>query len=270
MNITFPLLTPEQIEVKVKQVRDGNVALLLYKTARTDMDMLDKVVGPLCWETDYKEIKGNLYCGIGIYDESHDAWVWKWDCGTESRPDEEGNQKKGEASDAFKRAGFKWGIGRELYTGPHIVAYVPTEENRGKYVMKEKHHKYDGFVVGDIGYEDGKIIRLRIDDSRGNAVFTFPRSGSNRTPAPQPTTTTDTINNAKSNNPLNIPPEQTRAKPAMIAPGQRIFIMNHAKPEEVTKLQAKYGENLERMTMEQAKGNVEYLQQRIAAGRAAS
>lgn len=256
MNITFPLLTPEQIEVKVKQVRDGNVALLLYKTARTDMDMLDKVVGPLCWETDYKEIKGNLYCGIGIYDESHDAWVWKWDCGTESRPDDEGNQKKGEASDAFKRAGFKWGIGRELYTGPHIVAYVPTEENRGKYVLKEKHHKYDGFVVGDIGYEDGKIIRLRIDDSRGNAVFTFPRSGSNRTPAPQPTTTTDTINNAKANNPLDIPPEQTRtpaAKPAkqMATDAQKATLRNMVNLEQLAACNAMYGEGWARMTANQ-------------------
>lgn len=266
MTINFPLLTPDQIEVKVKKVNDGSAVLLLYKTARTDMDMLDKAVGPMNWETDYKEIKGNLYCGIGVRGEDGE-WVWKWDCGTESRPDDEGNQKKGEASDAFKRAGFKWGIGRELYTGPSIVAFVPTEEYRGKMVLKEKHHKYDGFTVGEIAYDGGRITRLRIDDSHGKAVYTFPKGATPTTSAPAAPAA---VARAKANNPLDIPPEQTRAKPVMIAPGQRIFIMKHAKPNEVTKLQAKYGENLERMTMEQAKGNVEYLQQRIAAERAAS
>ena len=74
MNIKFPMLEADQIEVKVKQIGKpsekgtGSVSLLLYKTARTDMDMLDKVVGAMNWETDYKEIKGNLYCGIGIHD----------------------------------------------------------------------------------------------------------------------------------------------------------------------------------------------------------
>lgn len=179
MNLNFPMLTPEQIEVKVKQVRDGNVALLLYKTARTDMDMLDKAVGPMNWESDYKEIKGNLYAGIGIRNDDGEM-VWKWDCGTESRADGEGNEKKGEASDAFKRAGFKWGIGRELYTGPHIVAFVPTENYNGKLVLKEKHHKYDGFHVADIAYEDSKIVRLRIDDSHGKAVYSYPKNGSTR------------------------------------------------------------------------------------------
>ena len=179
MEVKFPMLTAEQIEVKVKQIgkpKEGTsaVSLLLYKTARTDMDMLDQVVGPMGWETDYKEIKGNLYCGIGIYDG--EKVVWKWDCGIESRTDGDGNEKKGEASDAFKRAGFKWGIGRELYTGPRITAFLPAEVDGNRVVLTERHHKFDGFTVADIGYEDGKIVRLRIDDSKGVAVFTYPRS----------------------------------------------------------------------------------------------
>lgn len=46
-DFNFPLLTADQIEVKVKQVSAKGAVLLLYKTARTDMELLDKVVGPM-------------------------------------------------------------------------------------------------------------------------------------------------------------------------------------------------------------------------------
>lgn len=80
-----------------------------YIDARQARDLLDDVVGPENWKSDYKEVKGNVYCGVGI--RVGDEWVWKWDCGTESNTERE----KGEASDAFKRACVQWGIGRFLY-----------------------------------------------------------------------------------------------------------------------------------------------------------
>lgn len=83
--------------------------IVAYIDSRDVMNILDEVVGKENWESDYKEIKGNLYAGIGIY--INNKWVWKWDCGTESSTE----KQKGEASDAFKRAGVKWGIGRFLY-----------------------------------------------------------------------------------------------------------------------------------------------------------
>jgi hypothetical protein len=82
---------------------------LAYIDARDVMDILDEVVGQENWQTDYKILGDKIYCGIGIYTD--DKWVWKWDMGTES----EFEAEKGEASDAFKRAGVKWGIGRFLY-----------------------------------------------------------------------------------------------------------------------------------------------------------
>ena len=163
------LLTREDIEVKVKQVTEKGVVALLYKTARTDMQILDETFGAMNWETDYKEIKGNLYCGIGIRDQ--DKTVWKWDCGIESREDGEGNEKKGEASDAFKRAGFKWGIGRELYTAPFIFIRCETYEKNGKYYQKNRFAKYD---VKDIRYDEKRIIsHLEIVDEMGTTVFKF-------------------------------------------------------------------------------------------------
>lgn len=157
MKIEFRPLRADEIEVKVKQVKANKVVALLYKTARTDMDLLDEVVGAENWDCDYREIKGNLYCGIGIvmFDDMAQKVV-KWDCGIESREDEEGNEKKGEASDAFKRAGFKWGIGRELYTSPLIE--IPAGAATIKQV--NGHNKcYDKFSVEKILHsEDGKRI----------------------------------------------------------------------------------------------------------------
>lgn len=163
----FRLLRPDDIECKVKQITDYGAVLLLYKTARTDMDCLDEAVGPLNWQSDYKEIKGNLYCGIGIREnDGSDRFVWKWDCGIESREDNEGNQKKGEASDAFKRAGFKCGIGRELYTGPKIkvpLSFIKLDSS-GK-------RTWDTFSVSKIEYDDKRnISALEIVNDRSKEV----------------------------------------------------------------------------------------------------
>jgi len=160
----FRLLNVDEIDVKVKMTTDKGSALLLYKTARTDMDLLDETVGPENWDCDYKEIKGNLYCDIGIrfVEGERERWVHKSDCGIESREDSEGNQKKGEASDAFKRAGFKWGIGRELYTAPFIWITRPAG-------------KYEKFYVSHIAYTDRKISELLIVNDKGELVYDMSR-----------------------------------------------------------------------------------------------
>lgn len=169
----FQLLTKDDIEVKVKQVKQSGAVALLYKTARVDMDKLDKEVGAENWQCDYREIKGNLYCGIGIrigIGDGENEWVWKWDCGIESREDGDGNEKKGEASDAFKRAGTKWGIGRELYTAPFIYLRVETEPKAGGrgYELKDP---YARFSVKEICYEGRAIASVTIVDNNGNVVY---------------------------------------------------------------------------------------------------
>ncbi len=168
----FRLLQERDIDVKIKKVNESGAVLLLYKTARTDMDLLDEAVGPQNWECDYREIKGNLYCGIGIWDSERLVTVWKWDCGIESRADDEGNQKKGEASDAFKRAGFKWGIGRELYTAPHI--FVPAEKMKIKDLGNGRYRTNDTFFVEKIAYTDAREISgLAIKNAKNNRCFVW-------------------------------------------------------------------------------------------------
>jgi hypothetical protein len=94
-----------------------------YIDSRDVQDLLDKVVGPENWQCKYEEIKGNLFCSIGIF--SNGQWIWKSDCGTESNVDKE----KGEASDSFKRAAVKWGVGRFLYDLG--MKKLPANEKKG-------------------------------------------------------------------------------------------------------------------------------------------
>lgn len=154
----FRLLRPDEIECRIQKVTEKGLSLLLYKTARTDADLLDEKVGPECWANDFKEIDGVLYGGLGV-DYGH-GLVWKWDAGTESNTEAE----KGRASDAFKRAGFKHGIGRELYSAPFV--WVPADKctiTNGKC--------YDTFSVTDIGYDENeRITRLEIVNTKRKQV----------------------------------------------------------------------------------------------------
>lgn len=87
-----------------------------YIDSRDVQARLDEVFGADGWSDDYKVINGRLFCGITAKGQT------KWDCGTESNMDKE----KGEASDAFKRAAVKWGVGRFLYSLE--IKYLKTNE----------------------------------------------------------------------------------------------------------------------------------------------
>lgn len=158
-------LTKDEIECRIAQVNAKGCSLLLYKTARVDRAILDETFNNL-WQNDFKVIDGKMYGGIGIYDKELKEWLWRWDCGTESNTEAE----KGQASDCFKRAGFKWGIGVELYTAPFIWYPCKTEKNaKGKYELIEKFKK---FSIKEIGYTDnGDINKLVIIDEKGNQVY---------------------------------------------------------------------------------------------------
>ena len=89
----FRTLKEDEIECRVGQISAKGFTLLLYKNARVDMDLLDETVGAGNWQRDHKELKGNIYCGVSIWDETKKQWITKWDCGTESNTEKE----KGEA-----------------------------------------------------------------------------------------------------------------------------------------------------------------------------
>lgn len=160
----FRLLEKDEIECRVQSVMKDNsgAILLLYKTARTDYNLLDETYGELNWKCSYEEIKGNLYCTISVYNKDINEWVSKSNCGVESNTEAE----KGEASDSLKRAGFAWGIGRELYTAPFTyIKLTDVDFKNSKLATK--------FSVSEIEYTDRKITKLIIVDDKGNTRFTF-------------------------------------------------------------------------------------------------
>lgn len=172
----FRGLRADEIDVRVGSITVKGASLLLYKDARCDMNILDEVFGVMGWQREHRVINDNLYCGIGIYNKDIGQWVWKWDCGIESRADGDGNEKKGEASDAFKRAGFNIGIGRELYTGGFIFVTCETEQipNTKKYRLKNS-YQFNGAYVSSIEYKETEfkreIIGMIIKDSKGKELF---------------------------------------------------------------------------------------------------
>ncbi len=163
--LSFRDLRADEIECRVAMAKENGVSLLLYKNARCDMNILDETVGAGRWQRRHYECKGNLFCEIGIKVDTE--WIWKGDCGTESNTEKE----KGEASDSFKRAGFNWGIGRELYTAPFI--WVKADDC----IIKEIGGKFkclDTFTVKHIKIENKRITELAIyDEKTKKDVFKF-------------------------------------------------------------------------------------------------
>lgn len=122
--------------------KDGRVwaMILTYITARAIMDRLDAVCGVDGWQTEYQDIGGALSCGIGI--KRGEDWVWKWD-GTghlsASGGLDSADAGKGDFSNALKRAGVQWGIGRYLYGLTESFANV---HDRGAFKGKTKDGKW--------------------------------------------------------------------------------------------------------------------------------
>lgn len=159
------LLTPDEIECRVQQTDDKTYAtFLLYKTARTDAAILTELYGN-AWMNTYQTIDGKLYCTISVFDSSINQWISRMDVGTESNVEVE----KGLASDAFKRAGFKWGIGDELYSAPNIkVQLTEGDCYNGKCRLKLR--------VSEIDYnENNKINKLTLVDNFNRVRYTYPQ-----------------------------------------------------------------------------------------------
>lgn len=181
-------LKTSEIECRVNTVTSySNItkcSLLLYKDARVDMRLLDETFGSMNWKRSHEVVDGNLYCTISIWDNDKKEWVGKQDVGVESFTEKE----KGQASDSFKRAGFCWGIGRELYTAPVINIQLEANEVADKGGKKTT---YARFYVTDIGYnEEREINRLVIKDKYGRVrysmgVGTQPQASPNTAPPSQ-------------------------------------------------------------------------------------
>lgn len=169
----IPLLQAKDIDCRIssayKTKTGATASLVLYKDARVDMRILDEMFGPMGWQRTHKTINNRLFCGISAWDDGKKQWVEKEDVGVESTTQKE----KGQASDAFKRAGTNWGIGRELYTAPSIRVDLSEKE----YALEKDKVKVEAwakFFVYEISYsEDRRIDRLVILDNKGVDRYIF-------------------------------------------------------------------------------------------------
>lgn len=159
--LTRPL-SIDEIEFRIQSINSKGAIILPYKDARADMIRLDEAVGAVNWKREHKVIDGHNYCIVSIYNPETKEWVSKMDVGTESNTE----AVKGEASDAFKRACFNWGIGRELYDYPLIFVQLTNEEKANTKAFQfglrkwKWHSEFQGNKLTYLGAHDGKKIRF--------------------------------------------------------------------------------------------------------------
>jgi len=169
--INTPLAIHE-IDFRVQSINKGGYATILaYKDARVDMNRLDAVYGVGFWQKKYDVINDNLFCSVGIWNKDLNQWVWVQDVGTESNTEKE----KGQASDAFKRACFNLGIGRELYDYPIIQIKLDANEFE---IKNDKAYPTFNFKLKEWIWfsqfdENGKLNFLACKDNNGKPRFTF-------------------------------------------------------------------------------------------------
>ncbi|MCK9428927.1 MAG: Rad52/Rad22 family DNA repair protein [Candidatus Omnitrophica bacterium] len=142
---------------KVQTSNEHNALCVAYIDARDLFDLLDDVVGPANWSTEYIVVKDQMFCRMGINIEREDGkseWVYKMDTGTEAQTEAE----KSLVSDASKRVGIQWGAGRFLYS----------KEIQKLKTKKHTNNKY--YPVDDSGniLWDGVQITKYINDKLSN------------------------------------------------------------------------------------------------------
>lgn len=195
----YRLLKADEIQCRAQTVKSYGFSLLLYKDARCDMSILDETYGRFNWQR--RHTRDNHNCIIEVWDAGKGQWVAKEDVGTESYTEKE----KGLASDSFKRAGFNWGIGRELYTAP----FIWLEPKNGEIVQENNKYKLNRkayFYVDHIAYnENRQITELVIKDKSDDVRFTHGNVKS-KTNGKQETTD----NSSKSNETKVSSSEQTK------------------------------------------------------------
>lgn len=123
------LQAPMEYKWRLQSAKYGKATVVAYIDSRQVQDRLDEVFGVTGWSDEYREIGGNLYCGITIIDPDTGERVTKWDVGTESNIEKE----KGNSSDAFKRSAVKLGVGRFLYSLSVITLRAVTHTNNKEY-----------------------------------------------------------------------------------------------------------------------------------------
>lgn len=113
---------PFDIEWRIQKAGETNgkkwAMVLAYVTNRAIMERLDEVFGIAGWQNEYQPMPdGGIICGIkakmeiGTLEKPAWEWIVKYDGADKTNIE----ATKGGLSNAMKRAGVQWGIGRYLY-----------------------------------------------------------------------------------------------------------------------------------------------------------
>lgn len=110
-------LKADEIEIRFgNKLKDGRVNMLLYIDSRAAVQLLDETYGMANWTMEYKDVAGQIYGRLTIFDEDTQRWVYREDTGSESNIE----AQKGLSSDILKRCIARFGCDG-LYSSPKIV-----------------------------------------------------------------------------------------------------------------------------------------------------
>jgi len=156
----------DDIELRVGSNSAKSFTLLLYKTARTDINRLNEVFGSKWKNRHFYDDKKYLCCEISVYDDEIKEWVTRVDVGTESNTEKE----KGSYSDSFKRAGTRFGIGVELYQAPTIRIMWDMDANK-----KPVNFFSSNLSIDEYSFEDNKM-NVKISYKGKGVIFDSSKS----------------------------------------------------------------------------------------------
>lgn len=143
-------LKAEEIEVRPQSIKNGKANMLLYINSRAATDLLDECYGMANWNIEYKDVAGQIYGRLSIYDEETNRWVYREDTGSESNVEKE----KGLASDIVKRCIVRFGV-TELYSSPKIQ-------------IDDDGYGNTGYKVTEINYDSNRNITHLVISNRFN------------------------------------------------------------------------------------------------------
>ena len=206
-NLIFePIYEDHLIAYIDETTQEKGARIILAKDATADVNILDKTVGPANWKDDlswdFSRVQNSsglesgmpfMMAKIAIKDPETGEWVEKVGVGEASALS--GFSDKALETDAIKRAGFKWGIGRELKRTPR--AYIPFSElgfdedtapspiytNSKMTTIKKNEYGYDLYKANDIlevlgvdytgeGY-DKTVCWIRIRNKLTDKIYSF-------------------------------------------------------------------------------------------------
>lgn len=150
-------LYANEIDVRVQSVRNGKANMLLYIDSRAATDLLDETYGMENWTMEYKDVAGQIYGRLSVYDGENRRWIYREDTGSESNVE----AQKGLSSDILKRCLVRYGV-TELYSAPKIV-------------LDDDGYGNTGYRVSHIAYNDKReIVELTIANRFGKTVYNYP------------------------------------------------------------------------------------------------